>query len=76
MQTLVRIAMIVEALREPSDQPRPLFDLAQQHSARVGRDRPAIEFSDDFPPTEGLQLEQLILTLCFHRTASVLAVKC
>jgi hypothetical protein len=35
-----------------------------------------MEFGDDFPPTEGLQLKQLILTLCFHRTASVFAVKC
>ena len=69
------IAMIREALRKPVDQPDRPIRRAQQQSAGIRCDRPAIEPGGHFAASQGLEIERPLVTLCRHRAASLILAK-
>jgi hypothetical protein len=60
------IAMILEAAREPVENPRHPVHLAQQHRAAIGRQRPAIKPRLHRAAAHRLKLQRPARTLCRH----------
>ena len=66
----LRIPVIAEALREPSQQPGPLRHLTQQQqAARIRAEPSRTELGYDRAPPEPLESELLFRTVCPHRAA-------
>ena len=62
-----RRAGILEAGREPIDQPDRPVRSTQQQTARIRRDRPTIKTSYHRTPCDACKSKQIQVTLCRHR---------
>ena len=70
-----RVAVIGEARGHPVEEPDEAVDLPEQERSRVRRDRPAVERRGDPAALEPLKYEGWRLTMCWHRSSRVAAVK-
>ena len=69
------IAMIDKAIGELPNNAGDLFDLAEQQSAAVGADSPAIKTGGDFSSIEAWKFEGRWCTLCHRRSFLFVARK-
>src|SRR6266567_5778828 len=76
MFDLFRISIIGKTGGELLDKPKPTLDLTQQDPAAIGRDSAPVKASDNFSRPDHLKFERLLVTLCFHETASSVKCKC
>jgi len=63
----VGVTVVGEAVSEPGDDPRALFDRPQQHAAAIAADVPAIESGDDVTPPSLVKVKQSLGTPCHCR---------
>jgi hypothetical protein len=60
----VWVAVVDETGGELPDNPGPLLDLPQEQATGVRTDRPPVERSHHFPPSQGLKTKPIRVTLC------------
>ena len=75
VQQRVRIAAILEMLREPLDQPDRLVAGSEQQPAGVRGDLAAVERAHNPAALHGSEIERILATVCGHRGRSPLSVK-
>ena len=63
-------SMIHKASRKRSNDPGAVLDLAQQQTAPLGADVPAVKLPDHWPSSQGVKSEAGLCTLCLQKAAS------